>query len=154
VSIDPKTAGNIIQILADLPDFLRKSMLQIRLKEFYLMEDPLKYETISIALKAISSMEARKLSVLIKTWLEVLSEFDAEKITTMFRIYCEVILNKNPRIIEYFNIESLVGIFSSLEDRQKEKLIDCLKEVILTSPNKDKLLKSIPGPLLKVLKMK
>ena len=154
MSIDPKTAGNIIQILADLPDFLRKPMLQIRLKEFYLMEDPLKYETVSIALKAITSMEARKLSTLIKTWLEVLSEFDAEKIIVMFRIYCEVILKKNPKIIEYISIESLVGVFSSLEDRQKEKLIDCLKEVILTSPNKDKLLNPIPEPLLKMLKMK
>ena len=154
MSIDPKTAGNIIQILADLPDFLRKPMLQIRLKEFYLMEDPLKHETISIALKATSSMEARKLSTLIKTWLEVLSEFDAEKIIAMFRIYCEVILKKNPKIIEYISIESLVGVFSSLEDRQKEKLIDCLKEVILTSPNKDKLLNPIPEPLLKMLKMK
>jgi hypothetical protein len=28
-------AGNIIHILADLPDFLRKQMLQNRLKEFY-----------------------------------------------------------------------------------------------------------------------
>ncbi|HYY66591.1 MAG TPA: hypothetical protein VE622_05640, partial [Nitrososphaeraceae archaeon] len=99
-------------------------------------------------------MEARKLSVLIKTWLEVLSEFDVEKIIAMFRIYCEVILKKNPRIIEYFSIESLVEVFSSLEDRQKEKLIDCLKEVILTSPNKDNLLKPIPEPLLKILKMK
>jgi hypothetical protein len=43
-------AGNIIHILADLPDFLRKQMLQNRLKEFYEMSDDEKSEIISLAL--------------------------------------------------------------------------------------------------------
>ena len=45
-------AGNIIHILADLPDFLRKQMLQNRLKEFYELSDEEKRETISMALSA------------------------------------------------------------------------------------------------------
>ena len=43
--------GNIIHILADLPDFLRKPMLRNRLKEFYEMRDDEKRETISMALE-------------------------------------------------------------------------------------------------------
>ena len=52
MSIDSKMAGNIIKILANIPDFLRKSMLQTKLREFYSMEEPDKHETISMVLKA------------------------------------------------------------------------------------------------------
>ena len=60
-------AGNIIIILANLPDFLRKSMLQSKLEEFYLMEDPDKHETITMALTAASKIQVNTLSVLMKT---------------------------------------------------------------------------------------
>ncbi|HEY9490406.1 MAG TPA: hypothetical protein VIP56_00365, partial [Nitrososphaeraceae archaeon] len=91
MSINSKVAGNIIKILADLPDFLRKSMLRSKLQEFYLMEEPDKHETISLALNAAFTIQGNTLSVLMKTWMEVLSEFDGVRITTMIRIYCEEI---------------------------------------------------------------
>ena len=145
-------AGNIIKILANLPDFLRKSMLQSKLQEFYLMEEPDKHETIFMALKAASTIEASVLSVLMKTWMEVLSELDGVRITNMIRIYCEEIL-KNPTTVENLNIESLTDVFSSLQKEQKERLTDCLKEVILSFPNRCEMLKIIPRPALKILKM-
>ncbi|MGC2429296.1 MAG: hypothetical protein WA421_19855 [Nitrososphaeraceae archaeon] len=146
-------AGNIIKILANLPDFLRKSMLQTKLREFYLMEERDKHETISMVLKAASTIEASVLSVLMKTWMEVLSEFDGVRISNMVRIYCEEIL-MNPKAIENLNIESLINVFCSLQDKQKEKLADCLKEVILSFPNRYELLEIIPKPALKILKIK
>jgi hypothetical protein len=152
MSINSKVAGNIIKILADLPDFLRKSMLRSKLQEFYLLEDPDKHETISLALNAASTIEGNTLSVLMKTWMEVLSEFDGVRITNMIRIYCEEIL-MNPRAIENLNIESLIDGFCSIEDKQSEKLADCLKEVILSFPKRYELLKIIPEPALKILKI-
>jgi|SRR6187200_114789 hypothetical protein len=152
MSINSKVAGNIIKILADLPDFLRKSMLRSKLQEFYLMEEPDKHETISLALNAAFTIQGNTLSVLMKTWMEVLSEFDGVRITTMIRIYCEEIL-MNPRAIENLNIESLIDGFCSIEDKQSEKLADCLKEVILSFPKRYELLKIIPKPALKILKI-
>ena len=152
MSTNSKVAGNIIKILADLPDFLRKSMLRSKLQEFYLMEEPDKHETISLALNAASTIEGSTLYVLMKTWMEVLSEFDGVRITNMIRIYCEEIL-MNPRAIENLNMESLIDGFCSIEDKQSEKLADCLKEVILSFPKRYELLKIIPEPALKILKI-
>jgi hypothetical protein len=152
MSINSNVAGNIIKILADLPDFLRKSMLRSKLQEFYLMEEPDKHETISLALNAAFTIQGSTLSVLMKTWMEVLSEFDGVRITTMIRIYCEEIL-MNPRAIEKLNLESLIDGFCSIEDKQSEKLADCLKEVILSFPKRYELLKIIPKPALKILKI-
>jgi hypothetical protein len=109
-----------------------------------------KHETISTALKALPSLEGRKLSVLTKTWLEVLSEFDGLKITVMLRVYCEELLG-NPQILEKLKIELMIDVFSSLPDKRKEKLADCLKEVIFSFPEIDEILKIIPKPALEIL---
>ena len=150
MSIDPKMAGNIIQILANMPDFLRKSMLRGKVQEFYSMRNLDKHETISTALKALPSLEGRKLSVLTKTWLEVLSEFEGLKITVILRVYCEELL-RNPQILEKLEIELMTDVFSSLPDKHKEKLADCLKEVIFSFPEIDEILKIIPKPALEIL---
>ena len=76
---DINAAGNIIQILANLPDFLRKPMMQGRLKEFFAMTEDNRRETIAMALAAAPSIDPAKLAVLVKTWLEIISEFDPEK---------------------------------------------------------------------------
>lgn len=150
MSIDPKMAGNIIQILANMPDFLRKSMLRGKVQEFYSMRNLDKHETISAALKALPSLEGRKLSVLTKTWLEVLSEFEGLKITVILRVYCEELL-RNPQILEKLEIGLMIDVFSSLPDKRKEKLADCLKEVIFSFPEIDEILKIIPKPALEIL---
>jgi hypothetical protein len=152
MAADSRMAENIIQILADLPEFLRKSMIRSRLLEFYSMADPDKHETVSASLEALPSLENVKLQQLMKTWLEILLEFEGSQITDIFRIYCEEIL-KNRLAIENLDTESLVDVFSSLQAWEKEKLADCLKEVIFSFPKRTEVLKIIPKPLLKLLKM-
>jgi hypothetical protein len=146
-------SGNIIQILADLPDFLRKQMLQNRLKEFYEMSDEEKRETISMALSAVSTIDPNKLSTLFKTWLELLSEFDAEKRGLMFQIYCREIL-ANPRSIIKLDFKSLTTAFVSLDQGQRERLTDSLHEVLLGLPNGSEILKLIPEHSLKTVGLK
>ena len=146
-------AGNIIQILADLPDFLRKPMLQNRLKEFYEMNDDVKSETISMALSAVPTIDPNKLSVLFSTWLEVLSEFDAEKRGVMFQTYCKQIL-ANPRSIVKLDFKSLTTAFLLLDQRQRELLTDSLHEVLLGLPNRNEILKVIPEYSLKAVGLK
>jgi hypothetical protein len=149
---DSRMAGNIIQILANLPEFLRKSMIRGRLLDFHSMADADKHVTISSSLEALPSLEGAKLQQLVRTWLEILLGFQGSQITDTFRIYCEEILN-NRLAIENLDIESLINVFLSLQDREKEKLADCLQEVIFSFPNKAEVLNVIPRPLLELLKI-
>jgi hypothetical protein len=146
-------SGNIIQILADLPDFLRKQMLQNRLKEFYEMRDEEKSELINMVLAAAPAIDPNKLSVLFKTWLELLSEFDSEKRRVMFQIYCMQIL-ANPYFIAKLDFGSLTTAFESLNQVQQERITDSLHEVLLGLPNSNKILKLIPEHSLKAVGLK
>jgi hypothetical protein len=146
-------SGNIIQILADLPDFLRKQMLQNRLKEFYGMRDEEKSELINMVLAAAPAIDPNKLSVLFKTWLELLSEFDSEKRRVMFQIYCMQIL-ANPYSIAKLDFGSLTTVFVSLNQVQQERITDSLHEVLLGLPNSTKILKLIPEHSLKAVGLK
>ena len=147
------TASNIIQILADLPDFLRKQMLQNRLKEFYEMNDDEKSEVIYMALTAAPAIDPDKLSILFKTWLELLSEFDAEKRGVMLQTYCMQIL-ANPYSIAKLDYKSLTAAFASLDQGQRERLTDSLHEVLLGMPNSSEILKMIPEHSLKTVGLK
>jgi hypothetical protein len=147
------TAGNIIHILADLPDFLRSQMLQNRLKEFYGMNDEDKYKTISMVLATIHTISPNKLSVLFGTWLEVLSQFDSEMRMEMFQIYCRQIF-ANPRLILSLDFKLLTDTFMLLDQKKRERLADSLHEVLLGPPNRNEILKIIPDYSLKAIGIK
>jgi hypothetical protein len=116
------------------------------------MSDADKHETISSSLAALPSLGSVKLKKLMKTWLEVLLGFPGSQITDMFRVYCEEVLN-NRWVVEKIDIGSIIDVFSSLQEWEKEKLSDCLKEVIFSFPDKTDVLSVIPMPILKSLKM-
>ena len=143
-------AGNIIHILAELPDFLRKQMLRNRLKEFYGMSDEEKSGMINMALATVTTMDPSKLSILFKTWLELLSEFDAEKRGVILQTYCTQIL-ANPYSIAKLDFNSLTTAFMSLDHVQRERLTDSLHEALLGLPNRSKILKMIPERSLKAV---
>ena len=143
-------AGNIIQILADLPDFLRRPMLKNRLKEFYTMTDKEKHETIEMALSAAPLIDQKKLSVLFRTWLEVLAEFDPENRIIMFQTYCKQILT-NKHSIERLDFASLTSVFLSLDEKQRERLNDSLHEVLFSIPNRNEIIKIVPETTLKAI---
>jgi ABC-type polysaccharide transport system permease subunit len=82
-----QTVENIIQTLIALPEFLRKSILEGRIKEFFSLGTQDKHEIVLGVLQSISSFEEKKISVLVKTWFEVLSNFDAAQIFEMLRLY-------------------------------------------------------------------
>jgi hypothetical protein len=146
-------AGNIIQILADLPDFLRKPMLQNRLKEFYSMSDGDKHETINMALSVAPTIDNEKLSILFRTWLEILSEFDAELRMTMFQIYCRQIL-ASPHLVEKLDFRSLAAAFLSLDQKRRERITDSLHEVLFLIPNRNEILRLVPEDSLKAIGLK
>jgi hypothetical protein len=153
VTSDRDAAGNIILILANLPDFLRKPMLRSRFKEFYSMTVADRRETISMALSAAPELEPGKLAVLLKTWLEVLAEFDTDKRAELFEMYCEQMV-ANPQAIESLDLGSLTDTFLSLNEIQRQKITDSLHEVLFAFSNRQAILRLIPEESLRALKLK
>ena len=152
MSFDQNASRDILQIVSNLPDFLRKPIILKKLEEFYSLNESGKYETISLILRGTSSIEPIKLYPLIKTWLHILAELESAKVTEIFRIYCEFFV-LNPTFFEKLNIQPLIDVFLKLEDRNKEKLSDCLKEVFFLFPNRKEILKSIPRSTLEKLEI-
>ncbi len=153
MTVDSGAAGNMVQILADLPDFLREQLIRKRLQEFAIFEESDKRETISIALNAASSIEQRKLAVLVRTWMDVLSEFDSSTIVLILRLYCEEI-SKDQTTIEKLNMDYLIRAFTTLDEIKKQKFIDCLKESMFSVPNRHKIIQIMPSAALEILEMK
>jgi hypothetical protein len=152
LSFDQNASRDILQIVSNLPDFLRKPIILKKLHEFYSLSERDKYETISLILRGTCSVESTKLYPLIKTWLHILAELESVKVTEIFRIYCEFFL-LNPTFFEKLNIQPLIDVFLKLENRKKEKLSDCLKEVFFLFPNRNEILNSIPGSTLQKLEV-
>ena len=96
---EPNYAGNIIIILANLPDFLRKPILKKRMMEFFSMSDPEKSEIINNALEAGPTIPFPNFSKLFKTWLEVLCAISEENRYTMFSNYISRMPSKLNAII-------------------------------------------------------
>ncbi len=145
-------AANIIQILANLPDFLRRPMLQKRLTEFFDMDERDKQETIALALSAAATIDPVKLSVLVKTWLEVLAGFDASQRTAIFSTYCRQIILQ-PESLQKLNMLALTATFMSLAEKERQVLADSLKEVLFSLPNRDRLLALVPEQTKKALSL-
>lgn len=148
-----EAAVNIIQILADLPGFLREPVLRKKLQEFYIYEEPDKRETITNALNAASSIETKKLTVLIRSWMEVLSELDTDKILLMLTLYCDEIL-KDRSALKNLNFDSIVQAFMTLDNVKKVKFIYCLKEAMFSVPNRYKIIEKLPISAREILELR
>ena len=150
---DKNAAGNIIQILANLPDFLRRPMMQGRLKEFFAMSEEGRRETISMALAAAPTIDPPKLAVLVKTWLEIISDFEPERRSVMFKVYSQQVL-ANSGSIQRLDFGSLTDSFTSLNDKRKQALTDSLNETLFSMPNRQAILKLIPDHTQRALKLR
>ena len=150
---DDHASKNIIQTLVELPEFLRKPILESRVKEFFSLDIQDKNEIISNILNTLPSFESRKISPLVKTWLQVLSNLDSILIVEMLRLYCSKIEN-SPDIIQKMPMKEIIEMFSLLESTQRKKIADCLKEAILSFPDTSKIINLIPDSGLKALQMK
>jgi len=153
VTTGSETAVNIIQILADLPYFLREPVLRKKLQEFYIYEESDKRETITNALNAASSIETKKLAVLVRSWMEVLSELDTDKILLMLTLYCDQIL-KDRSVLKNLNFDSVVQAFMTLDNVKKIKFIYCLKEAMFSVPNRYKIIEKLPISAREILEIR
>jgi len=142
---EPNYAGNIIVILANLPDFLRKPILKKRMMEFFSMSEPDKSEIINNALDAGPTIPFPNFSKLFKTWLEVLCTISEENRHDMFSNYIKHVINSPQKIIS-FNLDGILEIFLSLEQTNQEIISASVQNVVkdLDNDSKRKLLLVLP----------
>jgi len=142
---EPNYTGNIIVILANLPDFLRKPILKKRMMEFFSMSEPDKSEIINNALDAGPTIPFPNFSKLFKTWLEVLCTISEENRHNMFSNYIKHIVNSPQKIIS-FNLDGILEIFLSLEQTNQEIISASVQNVVkdLDDDSKRKLLLVLP----------
>jgi len=142
---EPNYTGNIIVILANLPDFLRKPILKKRMMEFFSMSEPDKSEIINNALDAGPTIPFPNFSKLFKTWLEVLCTISEENRHTMFSNYVKHIVISPQKIIA-FNLDGILEIFLSLEPANQEIISASVQNVVkdLDDGSKRKLLLVLP----------
>ena len=134
---EPNYAGNIIVNLANLPEFLRKPILQKRLTEFFSMSQEDRKEIINNALQAGPVIQFDKFSTLFKTWLEILCNFSEEQRTIMFTTYISEIVN-NPQKIILFNLDGIFGLYLSLKQNQRDILSHSLRKILNSLDNDSK----------------
>jgi hypothetical protein len=151
---DAHIAGNIIQILAGLPAFLRKTMLKNRMNEFFTLSEEEKREMVTNALNAAPTLDFNVLANLTKTWMEILCEFDDGKRANIFNAYASVIMG-SPLLLSRLNIDGLIAVFNSLPENGRSILASSLRTVVQGLPDerKENFLNAIPENAKKVLSL-
>ena len=149
---EPNYAGNIIIVLANLPDFLRKPILTKRMTEFFSMSEPEKSEIINNALDAGPTIPFLNFSKLFKTWIEVLCTVSEENRRMMFSNYIQQIINSPEKIIA-FNLDGILEIFLSLESSNQEIISLSIQNLVknMDDNSKKKLLLLIPENARRVI---
>ena len=145
---EPNYAGNIIVILANLPDFLRKPILKKRMSEFYSMSDQERNVLIENALEAGPTIPFPNFLKLFKTWLEVLADETEENRKILVSSYVNEVTNFPQKLIA-FNLDGMLEIYLTLDDSKKMIINNSLKLIIekLESDAKRKLMLLIPNVL-------
>ena len=131
---EPNYAGNIIIILANLPDFLRTPILKKRMLEFFSMSETEQQEIINNALEAGPTIPFPNFSKLFKTWLEVIATISEEQRGLMFSKYISEISNSPQKLIN-FNLDGIFEIFQSLNVSQKEIIVNSVNRIISNMDN-------------------
>lgn len=141
----PNYAGNIIVILANLPDFLRIPVLKKRMIEFFSMSDTEKMEIINNALEAGPTIPFPNFAKLFKTWLEILTTLPEEQRNGLFSGYINEV-SKSPQKLIEFNLDGILEIFLTLKNEEKEILVQSIKKIVseLDVEDKRKLMLIIP----------
>jgi hypothetical protein len=149
---EPNYAGNIIVILANLPDFLRVPVLKKRMMEFFSMGETEKKEIINNALEAGPTIPFPNFAKLFKTWLEILTTLSEEQRNELFSGYIKEI-SKSPQKLIIFNLDGILEIFLSLKDEEKQILSQTIRKIIsdLEVEEKRKVMLVIPDNAKKYL---
>ncbi len=122
-------AYNIIMNLANLPNFLQKSILQQRLNEFFILTNKEQAEIIDNALEIGPSIPFDKFTRLLKTWLISLANMSYTNRKTIFSQYIHKIASSPQKLVE-FNLDGMLEVFTVLNETNKQIIIETICDII------------------------
>lgn len=125
--MDP--AGSIIVSLSSLPDFLRRPILQKRMREFYALSEQERDELVRDALAAAPSVPFDVFERLFGTWLDVLAEFSGPERFEIFSRYL-VQAAKSPGAVARVHLDGLLGVLLSMEPGKRGAVCDSVREAL------------------------
>ena len=140
---------NLLFIMANLPDFLKISVCRKKAKELTELTESEKKDTIARSLTSINLITRDKLVELTKTWMKVISEISPSELTKLLHAY--LLILDEVKLFDKLDGKMILAIFSSLEESERMKLLDCLKEAVFLDPKRGEILKKIPADLIKVI---
>jgi hypothetical protein len=151
---EPNYAGNIIVVLANLPDFLRTPILKKRMMEFFEMPDQEKKQLINNALEAGPIIPFPNFAKLFKTWLEILTTLPEEQRADLFAAYIKE-FSSSPQKLIAFNLDGILEIFLELDSQKQEIISQSVGKIInsFDGETKRRLLVIIPDNAQKNLKI-
>ena len=144
---------NILIILSNLPPGLRTPIIRSRLNEFLTFDTAEKKEIIQNIFANYGKIEDKALLNIFDSWLNSLAEMKSSEISTIFYSYM-IEISLNPSLINNFKqdlVISLTGILTRFPTYKKIKLLDCLFESILNTPNPKLIVTAIPTNLLEIM---
>jgi hypothetical protein len=141
----PNFAGNIIVVLASLPDFLRKPILKKRMEEFFTLSEPDRLEIINNALEAGPTIPFPNFAKLFATWLEILATMPEERRIGLASAYVLEVL-RNPQKLILFNLDGILEIFISLDKPHQDAITQSINRIVsgLSEQQKRQLFLIIP----------
>lgn len=138
---------NIIEILLNMQDFLRRPVIKNKLERFYLEDEKLQRDTILIILTSLPS-EIKNIDKLIYVWLDVLAELEVSKINKIIQLYLGQFL-KDKKLLNKIDVEVIINEYLKLEREKRIKLKNCFIESLFLLPYKEDILKRLPLKFLK-----
>ena len=144
---------NILIILSNLPPGLRSPIIKSRLNEFLTFDTAEKKEIIQNIFANYGKIEDKALLNIFDSWLNSLAEMKSSEISTIFYSYM-IEISLNPSLINNFKqdlVMSMTGILTRFPTYKKIKLLDCLFESILNTPNPKLIVAAIPTNLLEIM---
>ena len=144
---------NILIILSNLPPGLRSPIIKSRLNEFLTFDTAEKKEIIQNIFANYGKIEDKALLNIFDSWLNSLAEMKSSEISTIFYSYM-IEISLNPSLINNFKqdlVISLTGILTRFPTYKKIKLLDCLFESILNTPNPKLIMSVVPPTLLEMM---
>ena len=143
-------SGDILRILSNVPEHLRKSIILNKISEFSSLTDKQKSETISSVLDGYRNLNSTHLIPVLTTCFQIISTLDARIIVDTFYIYFETFL-LNPELVQSVELEPIMETLKRLSINQRHLLVDCYFEALLLHHDRDRLKSMTPEFALEFL---
>lgn len=120
-----------------MPDFLRRPILQKRMREFYSLPGPERDELVRDALAAAPSVPFDVFERLLGTWLDVLSAFSGPERAEIFSRYMRQAA-RDPAGVARFHLDGMLGVLLSMDGDKRGAICASVRDALGSLDGPDK----------------